>query len=70
MKKLFVLIVTLGSFATSCAVVKPYERVSLNDPDMELSNTSASRYEGIFQTYREGASGGNGSKTGGGCGCN
>ncbi|MEZ4875492.1 MAG: DUF4266 domain-containing protein [Flavobacteriaceae bacterium] len=54
----------------SCTVVKEYEKVNLNDPDMKLSARAIERFETNFQVYREGASGANGGKTGGGCGCN
>lgn len=54
----------------SCAVVKEYEKVNLNDPDMELAARKAERFELNFQVYREGAAGANGGKSGGGCGCN
>lgn len=54
----------------SCIVVKEYEKVNLNDPDMELIAHTCERFETNFQVYREGASGANGGKSGGGCGCN
>ncbi len=54
----------------SCSVVKEYEKVNLNDPDMALSNKMTDRFELNFQSYREAAAGANGGKTGGGCGCN
>ncbi len=55
---------------SSCTVVKEYQKVNLNDPDMELSSRKIDRFETNFQAYREAASGANGGKTGGGCGCN
>ena len=69
MKKLFLLLVLLG-FVSSCVAVKEYEKVYLNDPDMQLGAFSSERLETTFQVYREGAVGANGGKTGGGCGCN
>ncbi|MGB7842278.1 MAG: DUF4266 domain-containing protein [Salinimicrobium sp.] len=54
----------------SCSAVKEYEKVNINDPDMELSLKSIDRFETNFQAYREAAAGANGGKTGGGCGCN
>ena len=54
----------------SCNSVKEYEKVAINDPDMKLSARTSERYETAFQVYREAASGANGGKTGGGCGCN
>ena len=55
---------------SSCTVLKGYEMVMINDPDMELSDASIYRFNTTFQGYREAASGGDGGKTGGGCGCN
>ena len=60
----------LGIFVSSCVAVKDYEKININDPDMLLAQKKADRYETIFQVYREGASGANGGKSGGGCGCN
>lgn len=37
---------------------------------MALANRKIQKTENSFQTYREGASGASGGKTGGGCGCN
>jgi hypothetical protein len=54
----------------SCTTVKEYEKINLNDPDMELAPKKLQRFETNFQVYREAASGANGGKTGGGCGCN
>ncbi len=56
--------------ATSCESVKEYQKGKLNDSEMVLSNRKIQKTENSFQTYREGASGANGGKTGGGCGCN
>jgi len=69
MKKLIVGVFLLLLMA-SCATVKEYEKVYINDPDMKLSANTNERFETNFQVYREGAAGANGGKTGGGCGCN
>ncbi len=55
---------------TSCTAVKEYQKNRLNDSEMVLGNRKIEKTENSFQTYREGASGANGGKTGGGCGCN
>ncbi|MGY8915508.1 MAG: DUF4266 domain-containing protein [Flavobacteriales bacterium] len=55
---------------TSCVAVKEYDKVYLNDEEMQLAIKSMEQFEINFQIYREAASGGNGGKTGGGCGCN
>ncbi|MDO6518253.1 DUF4266 domain-containing protein [Zobellia uliginosa] len=54
----------------SCVVVKEYDKVNLNDPDMALSDKKCDRNVTIAHSYREAAVGANGGKTGGGCGCN
>lgn len=55
---------------TSCQTVKEYQKNRLNDSEMELSARKVQKFEQNFQAYREGASGANGGKSGGGCGCN
>lgn len=60
----------LGLLFTSCEAVKPYQKSKINDSEMILANRKIQKTENSFQTYREGASGANGGKTGGGCGCN
>jgi hypothetical protein len=54
----------------SCTTVKEYQKNKLNDAEMSLSGRKVEKTELNFQSYREGASGANGGKTGGGCGCN
>ncbi|MEO5893501.1 MAG: DUF4266 domain-containing protein [Ferruginibacter sp.] len=54
----------------SCTTVKAYQKGKLNDSEMELGARKIQKTEMSFQAYREGASGVNGGKTGGGCGCN
>jgi len=70
MKKIIIPAFAFILTCASCTVVKEYEKVNLNDPDMVLSNKVSDRFELNFQAYREAASGANGGKTGGGCGCN
>ncbi len=69
MKKICIVGLVIG-LTTSCATVKEYEKVNINDPDMKLSAHSSERFETNFQVYREAAAGANGGKSGGGCGCN
>lgn len=57
-------------FCSSCVTVKEYQKVNLNDPDMILTANKIEKFETNFQVYREGSSGANGGKSGGGCGCN
>lgn len=73
MKKIIKTIVFLGVLAValpSCQTVKPYQKGLLNDSEMELASRKSEKFEQSFYLYREGASGANGGKSGGGCGCN
>jgi hypothetical protein len=72
MKYLILMISVCGTLLMmeSCASVKPYQKSKLNDAEMILSSRPIEKYQNNFLIYREGASGGNGGKTGGGCGCN
>jgi hypothetical protein len=56
--------------ACSCQTVKEYQKSRLNDGEMTLGNRKVEKTELSFQSYREGASGANAGKSGGGCGCN
>jgi len=69
MKKIMLLAIAVISLS-SCVTVKEYEKVSINDPDMKLSDYSVDRFKNNALVYREASSGANGGKTGGGCGCN
>jgi hypothetical protein len=73
MKKYFAFVVAaviLSTSFTACKSVKEYQKQYINDAEMELANRKSQKFETNFQSYREGASGANGGKTGGGCGCN
>ncbi|MBP1223026.1 DUF4266 domain-containing protein [Flavobacterium sp. 1355] len=60
----------IGILLTSCTSVKEYQKGKINDSEMVLSNRKIEKTELSFQSYREGASGANLGKSGGGCGCN
>ena len=62
--------VSILLFAASCKPVKEYQKNKLNDSEMTLGNRKVEKTELSFQGYREGASGANAGKNGGGCGCN
>ncbi|HEU5145845.1 MAG TPA: DUF4266 domain-containing protein [Chryseosolibacter sp.] len=55
---------------SNCSPVREYQKMYLNDSEMELAARKVQKFETSFLLYREGASGANGGKTGGGCGCN
>ena len=65
-----ILWMALSIVSVCCSSVKEYQKVHLNDSEMELAARKSQKFETSFQLYREGASGANGGKTGGGCGCN
>jgi len=66
-----ILLISITAFSiSSCTTVKEYQKNRLNDSEMELSARKIQKTEISFQSYREGSSGANGGKTGGGCGCN
>ncbi len=69
MKRILLIIFSTISL-TSCVAVREYDKVYLNDEEMQLAIKNMEQFEINFQIYREAASGGNGGKTGGGCGCN
>jgi hypothetical protein len=68
--KLYISVVLLLFVFTSCETVKEYQKNRLNDAEMVLNARRVEKNELNFQSYKEGASGANGGKTGGGCGCN
>ena len=69
MKALLMLLVVAVAFC-SCTTVKEYQKNKLNDGEMTLGNRKVEKTELSSQSYREGASGANAGKSGGGCGCN
>jgi hypothetical protein len=66
----YLLALAATAFYGSCQPVKEYQKSRLNDSEMTLGNRKIEKEELNFQGYREGSSGANGGKTGGGCGCN
>lgn len=68
--KLVFLVSSCAFILHACTTPKAYQKIYLNDAEMELAPKKAEKFEMNSQVYREGASGANSSKTGGGCGCN
>lgn len=67
----FVVFVCIAAMLnSSCTAVKEYQKSKLNDGEMVLGNRRVQKSEMSFHNYREGSSGANGGKNGGGCGCN
>lgn len=69
MKKI-ICVLLMAASAIQCKPVKAYQKSKVNDSEMELAAKKTEKFENTFQLYREGSSGANGGKTGGGCGCN
>ncbi len=67
---LLMIIVLLTMTLTACQTVKPYQRVYLNDENMQAGKRPLKKFASQVHTYREGGSGGGRGKTSGGCGCN
>ena len=65
-----IVLVLVTVLLASCQTVKEYQKNKLNDGEMNLSSRKVEKTELSFKSYREGASGANGGKSGGGCGCN
>ncbi|MDR6564064.1 MULTISPECIES: DUF4266 domain-containing protein [unclassified Arcicella] len=63
-------LILMGLSSQSCVSVKEYQKSRINDSEMELASRKSEKFEQSFYMYREGASGANGGKSGGGCGCN
>ena len=60
----------LTIIAAGCRAVKPYQRVYLNDDNMQAGKQPVKTFTEHVHAYREGASGGGTGKSSGGCGCN
>jgi hypothetical protein len=67
--KLIILIVS-AIFFTGCKTLKPYERIYINDPQMQMGDTTPKNFENYVHSIREGAVPPGSSKSSEGCGCN
>jgi len=56
--------------ASSCATIKPWDRVYLNDPQMQLSHSTGMNFSNYVHAVREGGIPAGSTKSSGGCGCN
>jgi hypothetical protein len=54
----------------SCVALKPYERVFVDDPEMQMAPDATKSFENYVHSIREGATPAGGTKGSGGCGCN
>jgi len=54
----------------ACTSLKPYERVYINDPEMQMGTDATGNFKHYVYSIREGALPAGTSKSSGGCGCN
>ena len=59
-------IILLGS----CTILEPFERVYVNDPEMNMGTSPDKAFENYYESIREGSVSATGQKGSGGCGCN
>lgn len=57
-------------FLSACMPIKEYQKAKLNVEAMQLESDLLDSFESDFESYREGAVGGNNGNRGSGCGCN
>jgi hypothetical protein len=69
-KYLFSLVFIVSVGLASCVNLKPYERVYVNDPEMQMESDAGRNFEYYVQGIREGAFQAGTGKASGGCGCN
>jgi hypothetical protein len=67
-KYLLLFITIIGHQA--CVSLKPYERVYVNDPEMQFGVDAGKNFVNYVHSIREGAIPAGTSKASGGCGCN
>lgn len=67
--RMLVICLLTATFLVNCGSVKSYEKELHSLKPMALKECSIHRFERNQEVYREGAMGGNGGKSGGGCGC-
>ncbi|GJM34932.1 MAG: hypothetical protein DHS20C18_39330 [Saprospiraceae bacterium] len=66
-----VIITALSTILLSaCQSVRPYQRIFLNDHEMQMGATSGQQFEQYVEGIREGATPPASGKASGGCGCN
>ncbi|MFH1120832.1 MAG: DUF4266 domain-containing protein [Bacteroidota bacterium] len=69
-KRLFNLFLFLALGLSSCVGLKSWERIYVDDPDMQMDSDAGQRFTHYVHSIREGATPAGMEKSGGGCGCN
>lgn len=54
---------------TSCVSLKPYERIYINDPDMQMEADAGQHFGNYIHSIRESGLPAGSQTSGGGCGC-
>ena len=54
---------------SSCMSLKPYERIYVNDPDMQMDADGGQQFGYYIHSIRESGLPGGAQSSGGGCGC-
>jgi hypothetical protein len=68
--KTILLMLFMASVMGSCTTIKPWERVYLKDPQMQLKHTTGKNFSNYVHSIREGSTPAGSTKSSGGCGCN
>lgn len=66
MKYLIIVFILIAA----CTPLKEYQKSMVRSEQMRLDNNPLDSFESDFESYREGAVGGNNGNRGSGCGCN
>jgi len=67
---LALVLISLGISSCAPTSLKPYERIYLNDPAMQMGLDAGLSFQNYIFTIREGSIPAGTSKASGGCGCN
>lgn len=68
--KIFIFLLGLGALTvTSCVSLKPYERIYVNDPDMQMGADAGQHFGHYIHSIRESGLPAGSQTSGGGCGC-
>lgn len=70
LKLIFLICITTIVVMTGCTTVKPWERVYLNDSEMQIGGSSGKTFEDYVHSIRTGSVMAGSKKLSGGCGCN
>ncbi len=66
----FILLLTVFVWLTGCSSVKPWQRIYLNDYQMQMGGNAGSNFEDYVHSIRTGSVVAGSTKSSGGCGCN